>query len=174
MSLNPTSTPRSRPSQSPIGHGYNSQLPSPAAQHAHAASRFVRGASEMGPPVKSVDNLEPWIKQAAKTCIEAAIRSTTAFDAVPERLIITNIFGTAHAQFGNMLVLAATYNSDLSYLVDENILRELFERTLKFLKLSDGVSPILRYDAEILRHVRATIFPDSYGSNSAASSFSSK
>lgn len=30
-------------------------------------------------------------------CIEAAIRSTTVFDKVPRRLIVTNIFGTAHA-----------------------------------------------------------------------------
>jgi hypothetical protein len=43
----------------------------------------------------------PIIKQeifeGAKKCVEAAIRSTTAFDGVPRRLVVTNIFGTAHA-----------------------------------------------------------------------------
>ena len=34
---------------------------------------------------------------ACKRCIEAAMQSTVAFDNVPERLIVTNIHGTAHA-----------------------------------------------------------------------------
>jgi hypothetical protein len=33
----------------------------------------------------------------AAECVKAALRSTTVFDKVPKRLIITNIFGTAHA-----------------------------------------------------------------------------
>jgi hypothetical protein len=34
---------------------------------------------------------------AAEACVAAAMRSTTVFDSVPERIIITNVFGTAHA-----------------------------------------------------------------------------
>ena len=37
------------------------------------------------------------ILDKAKTCIDSAIRSTMVFDKVPKRLIITNVFGTAHA-----------------------------------------------------------------------------
>ncbi len=48
-------------------------------------------------PVKTVEGLKPEIYQGVTACIHAAIRSTTAFDAVPPRLIVTNIFGTAHA-----------------------------------------------------------------------------
>lgn len=35
--------------------------------------------------------------EAATRCIEAAMHSTVAFDGVPDRLIVTNIHGTAHA-----------------------------------------------------------------------------
>lgn len=35
--------------------------------------------------------------QACKRCVFAAIQSTEAFDGVPDRLIVTNIHGTAHA-----------------------------------------------------------------------------
>ena len=34
---------------------------------------------------------------ACRRCIEAAMQSTTALDGVPDRLIVTNIHGTAHA-----------------------------------------------------------------------------
>lgn len=48
-------------------------------------------------PLKTVQALKPEIYQGVAACIHAAIRSTTAFDAVPPRLIVTNIFGTGHA-----------------------------------------------------------------------------
>lgn len=37
------------------------------------------------------------IWEACRRCIEAAMRSTVAFDEVPDRLVVTNIHGTAHA-----------------------------------------------------------------------------
>lgn len=40
------------------------------------------------------DNL---IVQAARRCVEATVQSTRAFDGIPHQLIVTNIFGTAHA-----------------------------------------------------------------------------
>ncbi|KAH8698055.1 hypothetical protein GQ44DRAFT_733416 [Phaeosphaeriaceae sp. PMI808] len=66
--------------------------------------------------------------QVACLCINSAIQSTVAFDRVgaskdnlyegyismrTTRPATTNIFGTLHAQFGNMLVLAAVYKSKL-------------------------------------------------------------
>jgi hypothetical protein len=38
-----------------------------------------------------------YIWTAARRCVEAAMHSTVAFDGVPDRLIVTNIHGTAHA-----------------------------------------------------------------------------
>lgn len=37
------------------------------------------------------------IWRAAEACVEAAMHSTVAFDGIPNRLIVTNIHGTAHA-----------------------------------------------------------------------------
>ena len=37
------------------------------------------------------------VRDACKRCIEAAMQCTVAFDRVPDRLIVTNIHGTAHA-----------------------------------------------------------------------------
>lgn len=74
-------------------------------------------------------------------------------------------------QFGNCLVLAATYNSDLSHLVDGKQLKTLLDRTIRFLKLSEAISPTLERDAKLLEHIRATLFPN-HGF-SASTSFSS-
>jgi hypothetical protein len=85
-------------------------------------------------------------------CINAAIQSTTAFDRIgaPEDSIYKdfilarpcrlNVFGTLHAQFGNMLVLAAVYRSKLSdYLPSDTRLTPknldaLFKRTIQVLE----------------------------------------
>lgn len=45
--------------------------------------------------IASMSENEIWM--AAKRCIDAAMKSTVAFDNVPDRLIVTNIHGTAHA-----------------------------------------------------------------------------
>ena len=57
-----------------------------------------RRPGEMGPPGRGGEPpVEQYLIDAARVCVQSAIRSTTAFDSVPKRLIITNIFGTAHA-----------------------------------------------------------------------------
>ena len=89
----PPPTPNSKYSDSPEP-GY--AVPSPV-QHAHSPTSRSRRPSEMGPPGRSSTKIDSKIISASKLCVEAAIRSTTAFDKVPRRLIITNIFGTAHA-----------------------------------------------------------------------------
>lgn len=68
-----------------------------------------------------------------------------------------NEFG-GNRQFGNMLVLSATYMSPLSQLVDREILRTLLDRTIKFLLQSRHISPSLSKDAEILTLIRRKIF----------------
>jgi hypothetical protein len=73
-----------------------------------------------------LSNDEKTMMNPACICIDSAVQSTIAFDRVdaPEDspyknyksmrahwLIVTNILGTVHAQFGNMLVLPAVYKS---------------------------------------------------------------
>ncbi|KAF1831715.1 hypothetical protein BDW02DRAFT_571770 [Decorospora gaudefroyi] len=108
-------------------------------------------------------------------CIDSAIQSTIAFDRVGEepgdtynyftptrkkRLIVTNVFGTLHAQFGNMLVLASVFNSKLYPLLPKDTwltkanLAALFKRTIDVLGEVADNSPILRVDLEILRNVQ--------------------
>jgi Fungal Zn(2)-Cys(6) binuclear cluster domain len=90
----PSSTPGSKQSDSPEPAG---AFASPL-QHTYSPSGQGRRGSEMGPPGRITGvRLEDKIVAASKECVQAAIRSTTAFDKVPRRLIITNIFGTAHA-----------------------------------------------------------------------------
>lgn len=61
-------------------------------------------------------------------------------------------------QFGNMLVLAATYKSHLSRLVNRNKLEELLDRTINFLGKYSPISPTLKKDAEILHDIKQQIF----------------
>ena len=76
-------------------------------------------------------------------------------------------------QFGNVLVLAGTYNSDLSSLIDGATLRRLIDRTIRFLRYSEAISPTLKHDAEILEHIQSRLFPDPPVPTAATSSFSS-
>lgn len=111
----------------------------------------------------------------ASRCIDAAVRSTIAFDRIgadpnskyenfrstrTTRLVLTNPFGTLHAQFGNMLVLAAVIKSKLyphlpsdTKLTSRN-LSALFERTIRAIEDVAPNSPILKCDLDILRNVR--------------------
>ena len=54
---------------------------------------------KMGPPKVANNSYLKEVLDSASIAIKAAIRSTTAFDEAMEmkRLIVTNIFGTAHA-----------------------------------------------------------------------------
>jgi hypothetical protein len=76
-----------------------------------------------------------------------------------------------------MLVLAATYNAELTsfttgkHLVETTELKRLFDRTIRFLKFSEAISPTLERDAKILEHVRQTLFSNQ--ASSANTSFTS-
>ncbi|KAK5073427.1 hypothetical protein LTR70_010251 [Exophiala xenobiotica] len=128
------------------------------------ALQYALNLAGSGTPMSQASE-EPGILDACRKCIDAAIKSTTAFDKVQgNRLVITNILGTAHAQFGNVLVLAATFNSpnpQLRSLVSEGKLRELLVRTIRFLHDKASISPALGKDAQILRHVQNKLFPSS-------------
>ena len=118
----------------------------------------------MGPPEQTEKQrlLQGQILQSAKICVAAAIQSTEAFDNIinKQRLIVTNIFGTAHAQFGNMLVLATTYKSRLSFLIPRYKLEHLFSRTIKFLQSLQPISETLAKDALILDKLRDVVFDE--------------
>ena len=61
-------------------------------------------------------------------------------------------------QFGNMLVLAATYKSKLHHLVPADQLEHLFNRTILFLRRLRPISSTLAQDALILESLREVIF----------------
>lgn len=92
-------TPMLRPSESPLGGSSQSESTSPAITY-HDGQYIKKRSTNMHPPApRSVDNLDKWILDACKRCVNAAIKSTTAFDAVNrgQRLVVTSILSTAHA-----------------------------------------------------------------------------
>lgn len=92
----PPQTPNVKHSDSPLASDA-SAFPSPV-QAGYSPSEKTRRYSEMGPPKGREPGItDKRLLECARRCVESAIRSTTAFDKVPKRLIITNIFGTAHA-----------------------------------------------------------------------------
>ncbi|TAQ83141.1 hypothetical protein B7494_g8535 [Chlorociboria aeruginascens] len=103
---------------------------------------------------KTLDEIEPKVIDYAKKSIEALINSTTAFYGLEsKRLIITNVWGTAHAQFGNLLVLQAVYQNELvKHLINRDVLRELLEKTISFLKSVAHPTSALSTDVKILIH----------------------
>ncbi|KAK5115511.1 hypothetical protein LTR62_001170 [Meristemomyces frigidus] len=108
--------------------------------------------------IASMPEDEIWL--ACKRCIDAAMQSTVALDGVPRRLIVTNIHGTAHAQFGNMLVLSATFYKDrMRTLVPEDKFRTLLHRTIGFLRRLGPISPTFQIDCTILERIQKTLFP---------------
>ncbi|KIV90679.1 hypothetical protein PV10_05308 [Exophiala mesophila] len=159
----------------------------PALHHAllQVGEGSVKGSRSESPSdyEVSLGKTVPYLSEAqlrgAKICVNAAVRSTTCFDKVPRRWIVTNIFGTAHAQFGNMLVLYAAYTAPhpaLSSLIDRDTLLRLHNRTISILKENEAISPILAKDLKILEHVRNRVFSymTSNPSASQSSSFSSR
>ncbi|KAE8421465.1 hypothetical protein BDV36DRAFT_304945 [Aspergillus pseudocaelatus] len=138
------------------------QQRSPSLGHSQDATNMAHLSSNIGPASGFAGvarrDLPTKLRRACKVCIDSAMLSTVAFDGINGRPVVTNIFGTAHAQFGNMLVLSATYMSSLSELVDRNELEKLLKRTINFLLQSRYISPSLRADARILTEIYVKIF----------------
>jgi hypothetical protein len=109
--------PKSSAVDSPTGSASNSQTQQMSPSMTHASGRassahMQRMLSDVGsapsslsssfpngwtPPTIILRELGSKLRRACKVCIESAILSTEAFDGVEDRLIVTNIFGTAHA-----------------------------------------------------------------------------
>jgi hypothetical protein len=49
------------------------------------------------PPMCNLRDLSPQVRRACKICVHSAIQNTIAFDGIEDRLVIPNIFGTAHS-----------------------------------------------------------------------------
>ena len=78
-------TPRERPSESPSGPVAGSELASPAVPH--SSVRQAPGSSQMPPPSRHLDSLDKQTLTAAKTCVEAAIKSTTSVQPIRNLLM---------------------------------------------------------------------------------------
>lgn len=146
-----------------VSQGENdSQHPSPiAAVSTPVHSTFTGASARKASMAIASDEYAPThkttVEESCRKCLDAAVQSTRAFHAfsVNEfRPVITNVFGTAHAQFGNLLVLQAAYNStQLKELVDGQQLENLFVRTLAWYRTLAPISPALKRDLHILEGV---------------------
>jgi hypothetical protein len=70
----------------------------------YSSSQLSSQSQQVSPPVSqnqestwTFETLPKHVQRSCKVCIKSAIQSTTAFDGIEGRPIVTNIFGTAHA-----------------------------------------------------------------------------
>ncbi|PON23525.1 hypothetical protein TGAM01_v207759 [Trichoderma gamsii] len=135
----------------------------PESPHAGVLSEYRDGviAPFIPPNVKKANDLDRALIELARKGIYALIESTRSFHGLGEkRPIITNVFGTAHAQWGNLLVLAAAYKDNvLREFVPKDLLRELFHKTIAFLRQSATHTSSLRIDMHILEGLQRDLFP---------------
>lgn len=112
----------------------------------------IRDVPLLHPEIKEIDEK---IIMYADNCIRALINSTTAFHEVAppgeKRLIVTNIWGTAHAQWGNVLCLQAAHKDPmLSKYINKEQLQSLLDKTLAFLRFHAAPTSALSTDVKIL------------------------
>ncbi|KAG9250644.1 uncharacterized protein F5Z01DRAFT_353698 [Emericellopsis atlantica] len=109
---------------------------------------------------KSASDIDPSLIAQASQGIKALVESTRAFHNIEGgRPIITNVFGTAHAQWGNVLVLSAAFrNPVLQQFISEELLKDLFERTMCFLRQSATSGSTLLEDLRVLECVYGELF----------------
>ena len=66
---------------------------------------------------------------------------------------------TIYRQFGNMLVLSATWRTHfLRKLIDQDRFQALLDRTIGFLSKLSSISPTCRDDCKILEKIRLFLF----------------
>ncbi|TQW00715.1 hypothetical protein V2A60_001767 [Cordyceps javanica] len=127
-------------------------------------------APRIDPQARNVQDLDPHLLVLAEKAIKALIESTRAFHGLGDkRPIITSVFGTAHAQWGNLLVLSAAFRDPImSEYIDEKLLRHLFQKTIAFLRQSATATSSLRIDMHILEGIQNDFWgiEPSYSSNS--------
>ncbi|RKF72256.1 putative c6 zinc finger domain-containing protein [Golovinomyces cichoracearum] len=109
--------------------------------------------------IKAIKDIDPKALEYVRLGLKALINSTTAFHGLghpgEKRIIVTNVWGTAHAQWGNVLTLQAAYmNPILKPLLLEEINKEelivLVEKTMGFLALVGSPTSALAIDWKIL------------------------
>ncbi|KAL3587520.1 hypothetical protein FPOAC2_13417 [Fusarium poae] len=117
-------------------------------------------APAMHPKARTHGDIDPQVVELAKKGIKALIESTRAFHGLGDkRPIITNVFGTAHAQWGNLLILSAAFRDPILHTyVDEELLRTLFHKTIQFLRQSATATSALRTDMHILEGLERDLF----------------
>jgi hypothetical protein len=128
----------------------------------HPFNEFRQGiiAPVIQPGTRNAGDIDPQVVDYARKGIKALIESTRAFHGLDERRpIITNIFGTAHAQWGNLLVLSAAFRDPILHAeVDEELLRTLFHRTIIFFRQSVTATSSLKLDLHILEGLHRDLF----------------
>jgi hypothetical protein len=128
-------------------------------------SEFREGiiAPVIDPNARAPSDIDPQVLDLAKKGIKALIESTRAFHGLDDRRpIITNVFGTAHAQWGNLLVLSAAFRDPILHSeVDRELLRDLFVKTIRFFHQSATATSSLRTDMLILEGLHTDLFQHS-------------
>ncbi|KAK2035694.1 hypothetical protein LZ31DRAFT_623630 [Colletotrichum somersetense] len=100
------------------------------------------------------------VTKEASRCVATLFMSIEAFHGLDKkRLLTTNIFGTCHRQWENLLVLAAACRDPcLSILVDKSRLENLFHQTIEILETHAQPDSALMADKGILASIKRDIF----------------
>ncbi|GKU15239.1 unnamed protein product, partial [Fusarium langsethiae] len=143
-----------------FSHSIKSHASSPNFPSVSSEFRQDVTTPAIHPKARTVGDIDLQVVELAKKGTKALIETTRAFHGLGDkRPIITNIFGTAHAQWGNLLVLSAAFRDPVlhSY-VDEELLQTLFHKTIKFLRQPATATSALRTDMRILEGLQKDLF----------------
>ncbi|TLD22217.1 hypothetical protein PspLS_07783 [Pyricularia sp. CBS 133598] len=104
--------------------------------------------------------LDPMMLEHARQAVKALVESTRAFHAIQDaRLVIPDVFGTAHMQWSNLITLVAIYRDPrIGRLVDGVTLRDLFRRTIEFLGVVVHAPSSLSVILRILQRLEMELF----------------
>ncbi|KAF4944737.1 hypothetical protein FSARC_14593 [Fusarium sarcochroum] len=155
-----------------FSHSIKNHASSPNFPSVSSEFRQDIAAPVIHPKARTHGDIDPHVVDLAKKGIKALIESTRAFHGLGDkRPIITNIFGTAHAQWGNLLILSAAFRDPVLHTyVDEELLRTLFHKTIQFLRQSATGTSALRTDMHILEGLQRDLFQYDPRTNSSFSS----
>ncbi|KAI6330757.1 hypothetical protein MCOR28_011565 [Pyricularia oryzae] len=122
------------------------------------------GLDTTDPLNELLDPNDKTVLKIAERGINALIHSTKAFhNLAKRRYIVTNIFGTAQAQWDNLIALAAVYRSRyLSDFVDPEEFKSLFDEMIQFLEVVSHRSSALEVGGKVLIGLRDSLFPTGF------------
>ncbi|KAF9775123.1 hypothetical protein IL306_006801 [Fusarium sp. DS 682] len=155
-----------------FSHSIKNHASSPNFPSVSSEFRQDVTAPAIHPKARTHGDIDAKVVELAKKGIKALIESTRAFHGLGDkRPIITNVFGTAHAQWGNLLILSAAFRDPILHTyVDEELLRTLFHKTVQFLRQSATATSALRTDMHILEGLQRDLFSYNPWTNSNFSS----